>query len=547
MNGQIVGKNKLQIQLYGAFEIYDEQNKSFTPVKRKAAALVALLATSPRFKRSRSWLKTMLWGEFSEKRASASLRSCLYDLKKHFPSDRNYITSDQNSIWLNSDSFVVESRHDSSLEFLEGFDLSEEAFEDWLREVRFKSVEKEHNDNFASPLILSSAATSDYTVPGIFIYPVVSSQKRDQLDGDAIVDVFINSLSQQAFANIFDLRKVGQTDEEQNVGNCFGVVLKVTRVVNKRHFSIMVHDYGCGRVLWSHIIKDAFDLDSMVDERAIAYHALSVVNAVHTQLLACKYSNESSGSLIQAVHHVLSHSQDGQDKAKFALRNMAHSSGVARAWLIYTYAVAHAERYGGLGKESLEELEFHCIQAECDEPYNPLVQAIVGHIKAFVFRQMEDAYEHHKLARSLGSYQPLVWTLSAMHATYTNRPDVAYDYSSRAMVLSSHSPHSFYYEGPHSVSCTLTNRHREAIQLGQKILKRKPGFLAVMRHMSASQVYLGQIDDARNTIAAIRSKDEDFVSHELDAIDYPLPSKTSVRVIQAALNKVDLQRSFFEI
>lgn len=539
-----------RINLYGAFDILNRQGVSCAPKGKKGRALLALLATAPGRKRNRSWLKALLWGDVDEARASASLRGCLYDLRRHFEATGAMFDCDPQDVWLDPSTVAVDNAGIDGLQLLEGMDIEEEAFEDWLREQR-SAVERRPPPSAArtDPALAAMMAEpfASPARPVLAVLPVVAATDATRTDCDAVADVIVKTIVEQECVDVFDLRCIHtQSFEPGHWALGLGLRLSLFSAGEERHLCVTLVTLPSGRVVWSRWHRAAAPLGAEPMEDDLLSTASDIANAIHDRIDAhCRPSLDVG--MFCAVHNVLSHSRTGQEAARPWLAEAAEDSGVARAWLMYTYAVAHAERYGGLDFGSLEELDAHCIRADHAEPANPVVQAICGHIRAFVFRDFAQAEHHHAVARSLGWNQPVVWTLSAMHANYTDRPELAYRYSSRAIRQSQFNPHRFYFEGPHSISCTLTNRHAEAIQVSRRILRQRPGFLAVMRHLAASQTLSGRLGDARETIEQIRAKDPRFLLGEISAQDYPLPSATSVHVIEKALATTGMARSPMQI
>ncbi|MCE8441084.1 SARP family transcriptional regulator, partial [Rhodovulum sulfidophilum] len=64
------GERPARLHLLGALCLTDAEGRDFTPKSRKAQALLALLALSPRGTRTRIWLRDKLWSESDEGRAS---------------------------------------------------------------------------------------------------------------------------------------------------------------------------------------------------------------------------------------------------------------------------------------------------------------------------------------------------------------------------------------------------------------------------------------------------------------------------------------------
>lgn len=120
-------------------------NKSLLNLRgQKAIALLALLATSPTFTRSRRWIEAKLWSDRGSEQASASLRQSLAEIRKEFGEFRHLIISDRVSIWLDQQAFDVNLPKENQTtvfkdeEFLAGIDVKDQEFEDWLRSMRAK-------------------------------------------------------------------------------------------------------------------------------------------------------------------------------------------------------------------------------------------------------------------------------------------------------------------------------------------------------------------------------------------------------------------------
>lgn len=120
-----------------------------TPRSQKARAILALIATAKHHERSRSWLCAKLWSDRDTIRAYNSLRQDLRDIRRSFGEDcDNIITIDRLTVRLNSENVLVDLDHvddpspDFPLpakgEFLEGIDIRDEEFEEWL------SLERAH-------------------------------------------------------------------------------------------------------------------------------------------------------------------------------------------------------------------------------------------------------------------------------------------------------------------------------------------------------------------------------------------------------------------
>ncbi|MTI06656.1 hypothetical protein E1180_14135 [Roseibium denhamense] len=171
------------------------------PLTGKTAAMVALLASAPNGRRTRSWLQDMLWPRSGWQHGRASLRQSLAGLKRTLgPKHVSILGANNQEIWLNLDlvSFVG-SPHEGVL--LEGLNpAGADGFEAWLKDQRRRIVaglDSDIRSNFrtlpASPVPQPEAASEKvqrFTKlrPAIAILPF-SHATSDQIDpvfGDMI-------------------------------------------------------------------------------------------------------------------------------------------------------------------------------------------------------------------------------------------------------------------------------------------------------------------------------------------------------------------------
>ncbi len=136
--------------LLGPFTVTDCDGTPLTPRAQKTCAMLAMLALSPRSTRTRTWLRDKLWSDRGDEQAAASLRQALLDAKRSLgPLGKDVIQADKKSISLNLDHVqldtdVVIDNTDTSLlnqekleqalaeDLLEGMDIRDPEFEDWL-------------------------------------------------------------------------------------------------------------------------------------------------------------------------------------------------------------------------------------------------------------------------------------------------------------------------------------------------------------------------------------------------------------------------------
>ena len=137
----------LFLDLAGPLRLTDAHGTDVTPTLRKGQALLALVATSPGLRRSRTWLQDKLWSDRGPTQGAASLRQCLCRLRaamgKHaacLKSGPNWIALDCARVHVRTQTHAAD--HDGHVEFLEGLDIGDPEFEDWLRDQRMLYSER---------------------------------------------------------------------------------------------------------------------------------------------------------------------------------------------------------------------------------------------------------------------------------------------------------------------------------------------------------------------------------------------------------------------
>lgn len=146
---------EVTVKLLGGFEVRVGSGPALSFPTRKAKALLAYLAACPGKSHARSDLATLLWGDSGDEHARASLRQALTYLRNALTStgcevlvvQGDLVAVDSAAVQVDVcllESLVAEGtpealEHATTLysgEFLEGFDIREPDFEDWLRDER---------------------------------------------------------------------------------------------------------------------------------------------------------------------------------------------------------------------------------------------------------------------------------------------------------------------------------------------------------------------------------------------------------------------------
>ncbi len=143
-----------QLQLLGGFRLMGAAGEEVRLSSRKAKALLAVIALAPGQSATRARLRALLWSDRGEDQASASLRQLLVLLRKELaPLSPGLLRVHDDRLGLDPDALQIDATHFIVAELagdaaqsvaqysgplLDGLDLGDQAFEDWLAAERRK-------------------------------------------------------------------------------------------------------------------------------------------------------------------------------------------------------------------------------------------------------------------------------------------------------------------------------------------------------------------------------------------------------------------------
>ncbi len=142
-----------------------------------------MLAVAPGGRRERRWLQYKLWSERGEREGAASLRQTLSALRRALAPMGDVLEADRTTVTLSLSEVAVDALELSSVaqrlpgqaEFLEGLDIRDPEFDNWLREQRaFWSRQLETSQGGPDPSEVDFAPPLD--VPCVTLMPFASAE-----------------------------------------------------------------------------------------------------------------------------------------------------------------------------------------------------------------------------------------------------------------------------------------------------------------------------------------------------------------------------------
>ncbi len=587
----------VKIYLFGPLSIVGPTGDDLTPRNQKSKAVLAMLALAPRGSRSRVWLRDKLWSDRAETQASASLRQALLEIRKALGSRlKDLVQTNKYSVTLDLDRVQVDvierlggretgdrthaaDTEANSEHFLEGFDICDPEFENWLTLERRIWDQRFENMLGGGPTdkAIQAAQLFDLTSPGFSNEqgrkvaapkPTSPSKVSSQQSGwrrnnwaigvqclgapDRADSEFARLLGDKLARHLSDIARIKSLWLTDDPKLAEGVQLPLNvRITEYNHQSsvrltVEVVDCTSGVSLWS--AGQAFQRNQLEGPHAPILNGL-VSRAVielgaHLQAPGSPEEIVLGGRLIESVNRIFSLSAGDLDEAEAALTQIlkVNPSAQAHAWMAFAKSFRVGQRFSPDTAEQVAESQYHSARALETDQFDPLVLSLAAHIHSYLFSEYDIAASLFERALRTDPEQTIGWDLYAMLNAYTGQPGRALTMASWAQHLGGNTPISYYFDTTNCIAATLAGNYKQADQVGRQALVARPNFNTILRYLISANAHLGNVsavEDLRQKLAEI---EPDFSTDVLAATGYPGLSTEGGQQFLLGLKKAGLGR-----
>lgn len=278
-------------------------------IGRRSQALLAFLSLEPRQRATRSAAMTLLWGDRGEDQARASLRQELSALRRTLP--EGVLNADRHEIWLEN-VCVAEQPNE---QFLSGFDLASEPFEDWLRLTRSGDLKADTPNN-------PSQRQRGRPVIAVLPFTELGVSTGDMF-ADGVVEEITSALGRVhdfhviARQSTFALKDASLDAREvsDRLGAQYLVEGTVRRSGNRVRIAVTLVNGADGVVLWSERLDDRlddlFDLQDRIAAKVAGQVSPNLRLAEVDRAQSTPPNNRSAYELVlNAMPHFWAHRND---------------------------------------------------------------------------------------------------------------------------------------------------------------------------------------------------------------------------------------------
>lgn len=542
---------QFRLGLYGVFRL-ERSGRDVAVSSRKARALLALLALSPRGERSRAWLQDTLWSRSDRAEAQGSLRRELFSLRQALgDATDDLIDSGRETIRLRLDNCavdVLEGVAPGAAALLEGLDLpGTEGFEEWLRLER--QVDRTEYVSL-SPAMAADRATRP---PSHLLVTVHLETDRGGIGPAALIPDMLTQaiaagLMESGFvrANIVD----GSSGRPSGPTTAPDVELRVRAIPagDAVWVVIVAHRFSDGTLLMSR--QEAIGAGggwAATNGRVGSLASQCVDHLLREALLRPPQQDEvhlARKAAFEAVEQMFSLNPEDviRSRQTWAGIEAIRPNGIFHAWQAYQAVFLADPGHMYSYRLTLEECRENLRRALAEEPFNGLVLSLCAHVEAFLFRDFATAWDLIDRAALTGTRHVMYYDALSLLRFYSGKYDEARESADIASRTGRNVSFRYAFATTLCMIEALAGNHDTAILHGQRALQLEPAnreiwYPPTLRYLGATLAHVGRTDEARLLFDRLPETSNSTGSGSVvGAIGDALPSASGAAYVRSALH-----------
>lgn len=527
------------IRLFGAFALNDIDGTDVTPKQAKHSAIIAILALTPHYRMTRPKMQALLWSESSQPRSNANLRQALYLIRSKHPT---LIDCDNQFLWLNPDAFSVDwenSKNNLNQVLLDGIDINEDGFEEWLREKR----STDHNELHLNRKPLIHASLNELKVPVFEFEDKNTTQSGD--DCDQIVELAKHELIKVALMLqskvMFSSSQSNLTIEEEVKTK--KVLVKFNQFGNQGILNLFLCNH-LGAVTWA----------KTLEMKSIQYDKLitDITKLGHLFFSYIVESSESKFPFIQndeiEIDNHISYLLKGVllpnsipiKKLRFVANSLANYtlSGLGHALLGMVEVFEFGETLAKLNS-STEKIQYHFRKALELDPSSHLVLAFCGHYRSFYEKDVQSGLTYTQKAKELATNCPVSLLFHSTSLGYADKWDEALVSIQKALQISRNLVFSTLIESACSQIALMKGDYETSIKYGEVSFARLPSFRPTVLNLSSAYALNGNQKRASDILSRFIVQNPNFDLDRLNSPDTPFVNDSYKRRILKGVSNIN--------
>lgn len=510
----------LLLTTVGPLHLAGPDGEELTPKGTKAQALIALLALSPGMSRPRRWVEDKLWSTFGPEQAGANLRQALMKMRSSLKGYADVLITDRNTVALDTNLISVdlldgELPVDTPYELLEGMDVRDPEFEEWLRLER-------------AQLEARLAAARPTKATGLLV-----QCRSEVIGGDMntmVADILANQVGENIAEYVRAWRQAPPPEElvDETKGD-LDIACNILGTEGGHSLFIKATHVPTGRILYSKLHPLARLEDIVTSEQSIAaivFEAADRVVGKLPQILDSSVPEARATALSRlAMYRMFSFEADALREADGLLKQ-AHDvdgNGIYLAWRSLIRTIQYIELMGSDQKSLIDEAAELNVLAMEQASDNPLVQALISQVRVATLGDAAGAVDLAEQAVERNPASGFAWQSMSSAEMLKGDPKKAFEHSARARAIARFSPFRQWWDLCHCIVSIACDNPGEAIEAGEAAARSAPSFRPAHRHLLALYAMGGEYEKANATAQKLRQIEPGFsLEKMLEDENYPV-------------------------
>jgi TolB-like protein len=512
----------LEINLFGSCIVRSLEPGAFEITGKKHRAIFALLATAPHGCRSRTFLQETLWGASCYDTGRQSLRRALSDIKSAVgPYFTELITTNNSEVTLNL-SNVTFSGQPGQGTFLEGLDILEPKFLDWVESIR-NSPEQIYA-LFRAP----SASLPRPPVPTVTVMPLLSIENNPELSvlGDWFAEEICRSLSRtnllSVISHLSSRALAGRRVDIEVVRTKLGVDYCVCGSIRQLGDQVVTDvdflDAETGRILWTRQFSGT--LQEFINDagQGLTNIVTSVGNAIATDTLTYirgRPINEIADHRLLMAGVSLMHKPTLRDFARSRelldeAVNRSPQAAEVHAWRGKWHVLSV---FNGWSSDPARDTKsaVGCTSRALDmDPENAFCLTIDGFAHNNLLRRLDIASERYESALEFNPNEALSWLLRGALFAFQDAGSQAVHAAEKARQLSPIDPFKYYFDSLSATAYLAAEDYETALHLADASLARNQRHLSTLRAKITALHFLDRDEEAKEVAAELKRRQPNF-------------------------------------
>lgn len=351
--------------------------------------------------------------------------------------------------------------------------------------------------------------------PSIAVLPFVdrTDDAANSYFSDGLVEDVVSGLSCLpeliVISRASTLRYRGKAQDPRRVGRDLGVRYmlsgSVRRAGNKVRLSAELADSESGTAIWSDRLageaEDIFELQDELSAKVVATIAPQVQEAELRRVLRKRPESFDAYDYVLRGLDLLYRFDDDQFAQALSMferaieldPNYATAYALSASW--YSVRINQGKSTNHLA--DYDEAERLSRRALSLDQFNPRALSLCGHIRAFLFRDYDQAIALFDRALAANPSSAIAWLRSSPTFSYIGEAREARRRADIGLRLSPYDPHVFYSYAIIALASYAAGDYHDAAMWARRSAALNPHFTANLRFLAASLAAGGKLDEAR--------------------------------------------------